>query len=344
MVNPRLFSTTRTVSDYFLKKGSLYLGEIFSDHDFMEDTWENQYNKVSPWAYDPHLDDDEDGWSNWAEARYSAAFVPVSPDIGASLEPLGTDKYEFPVPVVETLLRYNGLRLNSGNETDYQVVIQAYDNPSMDGPPDAVFKLDRTATPRSLPLGAWSARVVSGTLSPGNVEPGTLALAFTDSWTQQTMETGFDHDGIIYSGAITGARTPIGKINYLTGEFEIDLTFYMNDIIVPTGTQDPSTVTRDQYIDCEVSTITVSYTSKMSGVWPQHLYLGRADSGYLREGENYFFAFLDIDGNGMGPRRALRDASSLRDADRRRTATRSPLADRLHAGICADGDPLGCAL
>ncbi|HON47310.1 MAG TPA: PKD domain-containing protein [Kiritimatiellia bacterium] len=298
MVNPRLFSTTRTVSDYFLKKGSLYLGEIFSDHDFMEDTWENQYNKVSPWAYDPHLDDDEDGWSNWAEARYSAAFVPVSPDIGASLEPLGTDKYEFPVPVVETLLRYNGLRLNSGNETDYQVVIQAYDNPSMDGPPDAVFKLDRTATPRSLPLGAWSARVVSGTLSPGNVEPGTLALAFTDSWTQQTMETGFDHDGIIYSGAITGARTPIGKINYLTGEFEIDLTFYMNDIIVPTGTQDPSTVTRDQYIDCEVSTITVSYTSKMSGVWPQHLYLGRADSGYLREGENYFFAFLDIDGNG----------------------------------------------
>ena len=297
VVSPRLFSTKRTVSDYFLKKGSLYLGEIFSDHDFMEDTWENQYSMTSPWIYDPHLDDDEDGWSNWAEARYSAAFIPVSPDLGSSLEPLGTDKYEFPVPVVETLLRYNGVRLNS--DADYQIVIHAYDDPSMSGPPDAVFKLDRTATPRNLPLGAWSARMVSGTLSPGNVEPDTLKLAFTDSWTQQTMETGFDHSGIIYAGSVTGTRTPIGKINYLTGEFEIDLSFYSNSRVVPEGAQDTTALTRVQYVDCEVSSITVRYTSKMGGVWPQHLYLGRADSGYLREGENFFFAFLDSNNNGV---------------------------------------------
>lgn len=57
--------------DYFRKVGKLYLGEMFSDHDFMEDHLEREYSEVGADSgiYDANLDSDEDGWSNWAEIR-----------------------------------------------------------------------------------------------------------------------------------------------------------------------------------------------------------------------------------------------------------------------------------
>ena len=65
--------------DYFLRVGSLYLGEMFSDHDFCEDDWEDLYATrvnsaterlfASRFVSDLWADYDGDGWSNYAECR-----------------------------------------------------------------------------------------------------------------------------------------------------------------------------------------------------------------------------------------------------------------------------------
>ena len=73
--------------DYFRKAGRLYLGEMFSDHDFMEDHLEREYAeiKATPAKYDAHIDGDEDGWSNWAEVR-------AKYDMGMSVNETGAVK------------------------------------------------------------------------------------------------------------------------------------------------------------------------------------------------------------------------------------------------------------
>ena len=70
-ISPLLSMTNGKEFDYFRKVGKLYLGEMFSDHDFMEDGFERQWTGIGadPAYYDAHLDADEDGWSNWAEVR-----------------------------------------------------------------------------------------------------------------------------------------------------------------------------------------------------------------------------------------------------------------------------------
>ena len=70
-ISPLLAKSNGTEFDYFRKAGSLYLGEMFADHDFMEDHFEREWSEigVDPVYYDAHLDSDEDGWSNWAEVR-----------------------------------------------------------------------------------------------------------------------------------------------------------------------------------------------------------------------------------------------------------------------------------
>lgn len=59
------------VPDYFLRAGGLYLGQMFTDHDWMEDAWEDLSDDrfVSRHRYDPWDDSDGDGWSNFAECR-----------------------------------------------------------------------------------------------------------------------------------------------------------------------------------------------------------------------------------------------------------------------------------
>jgi len=61
------------VADYYLAmNGTMeYLGEVLTDHDFMEDWWENKYGSeyANARKYDPWADVDGDGWSNFAECR-----------------------------------------------------------------------------------------------------------------------------------------------------------------------------------------------------------------------------------------------------------------------------------
>jgi hypothetical protein len=148
-LNPRLFSTTQTVSDYFLKAGSLYYGEMFSDHDYMEDSWEDLWplSYVSRFVYDPQLDADQDGWSSWAECRYGSDPTKV----------FGTNA--VPVPAMTFNLSYNGVR---GAGT---VLVYAYATAGMEGNPSAVY----SGTGR---IGAWPLTLTAQVPSSGYIHEG----------------------------------------------------------------------------------------------------------------------------------------------------------------------------
>ena len=76
-ISPVLPKSNGNEFDYFRRPvlstgvSKLYLGEMFSDHDFMEDHLEREWSEIGadPGVYDAHLDANENGWSNWAEVR-----------------------------------------------------------------------------------------------------------------------------------------------------------------------------------------------------------------------------------------------------------------------------------
>ncbi|HPK38058.1 MAG TPA: hypothetical protein PLH01_07240, partial [Kiritimatiellia bacterium] len=285
-------SATQTQSDYFFKQGLLYYGQMFADHDFMEDAWEDRYDLsvVSRYVYDPFADPDQDGWSNWAECRYASAKMDVRPDLEMSAVIAGVMHHEFPVPVVETTLSYNGARGNG------DIVMHVYSTPSMDGQPDAVYTIAHgvNTETKSEPVGYWRTQVATGFLSPGNVVPGSITLNFTDMWTKENRDTAFDVEGVIYRSQIDGGWFPIGTIDYTTGEYTLDLNYYKGWRIM----ENAGATNRDEYIECDLSYIQIRYSASLVEGWPKKLYLGRAETGHLREGANYFFAFMDLDGSG----------------------------------------------
>lgn len=102
------------VPDYFHKHGKTYLGFEFSDHDMMEDWWEDKFATligkpfISRFAFDMYGDEDGDGWSNWAECR-----AGTSPSIPYRAIDFGGDDgvvtiKECPSPVVPITLVCNG--------------------------------------------------------------------------------------------------------------------------------------------------------------------------------------------------------------------------------------------
>lgn len=60
------------IADYYDSPtdGGLAYGEIYSDNDYVLDSYEQQWEETyaSPYRYDEHLDRDLDGWDNWSEA------------------------------------------------------------------------------------------------------------------------------------------------------------------------------------------------------------------------------------------------------------------------------------
>ena len=188
--------TDQSTLDYYKKFGAMYLGEIFADHDRIADDWEALYESgdfdgltyAARGVYDPDLDLDGDGWSNYAEYR-----AGTSP---ATQTSVGIDDYtltEHPVPVVEMDVVYNGsadidgatLRISAWNEKQ---------DPDALGAPDATWTVTTlneadTATQQNATTGEearekYIGRMPKGKrtfyLGNGAVKEGSFKLCMKD--------------------------------------------------------------------------------------------------------------------------------------------------------------------
>ncbi len=187
--------------DYFRTVGHLYLGEMFTDHDMMEDDWERSLGDLdytSPWVWDASFDKDEDGWSTFAECRYNYFRCSLVANLISHV--MGEEEVrDIPRPTIRATFRYHGSQSleKSGSENVTQVVngiednnrpgvtfyVNAYSsyNPvSGVGPlqtPDATFKFSPgESVSDTLYLGAWEDRVVHVTFAPGYLDLDSLKL------------------------------------------------------------------------------------------------------------------------------------------------------------------------
>ena len=195
--------------DYFFPVGSLYVGEIFADHDWIEDWWEYGYDAdfVSALEYDAAGDNDDDGWSAWAEARYSQQVSPIVANNQFHYSVTDGFVPDYPIPTVQLKVHYNGSRLSAVRDSSIGVKIgRSLDpNKSFDAEYYVAGLLKTAASGSSGAgntdsatngythvIGKWSDRHVYGTLTPGFVNSSTLAI-----------QTAFDPSSVIYSWMIS---------------------------------------------------------------------------------------------------------------------------------------------
>lgn len=236
------------VPDYFLRVGSLYLGEMFSDHDFCEDDWEDLYATcvnsaterlfASRFVSDLWADYDGDGWSNYAECR-----AGTDPTREKSVSFVSGDFVEYPIPTVEVNARYNGSQTVGGN-----LVVKAYQSTAEAGAPDATWTValggqtaseggssssstttadDAVGIAYSRQLGMNPGAKMTYNLGSGAVVPGTVQVSFRDLNAFQMAEDGksgvwLAADGTSWCGglreAFTGVETKTANLVMGSGD------------------------------------------------------------------------------------------------------------------------------
>ena len=210
-------SVTEDVTDYFVQTTNsvgetFYLGELYADHDFMEDLDEDA-NGLDRTRYDANTDADEDGWSAWSEMRYSDYKLTISKKFVSHLA--GVEEVEdYPVPVVHATLRYNGAKVPVGSTAP--VIVQAYSGNNLQNEPTAVYTVTPGASEeRHLYLGFFEDRVFHGTLTPGwvvnNYETFKLQCAQAQPDDIYTWEIASDEDGStgVYYGTYEEMRAAV---------------------------------------------------------------------------------------------------------------------------------------
>ena len=237
------YSKGTEVSDYFLRYGNLYLGELFSDHDMIEDWWEDDTPSVvsiggalrsnfSRWIYDADWDTERDGWDNWSLVRawfndsYTSNVVTEVGGVAVTNEYLFSkldDNNGNPSPKINICVsyKYTGNCPSIGSSvTPHQFVIKAWnlENGKADkgfGQPDCVwggklkgeggyFKMQGTANGYSASKGA---------LKPGrNMFVAYIAEGdFEEGGTAPSYEPGMPY-GVAYGvevGSIGGGAVNI---------------------------------------------------------------------------------------------------------------------------------------
>lgn len=314
--DPTKASTDDKELDYFRKVGKVYLGEILSDHDFIEDWWERLYGSeyASSAVYDPFVDADGDGWGNYAECR-----AGTLPDRSATLAIGGDPVAEYPIPMISA-------KFSCKNATSITapIVVQAYSD-------TALSKADATWTIPGSSQSMSHERMLgmnpgSGTLSinlgPGCVVPGTVSVEFRDP--TEVVYTFEDYTQVILAPSettwhlglketvragemdiadITKVSEPVGTISYRSGTLELDLSkltgyfYYLEDGLYMD--YPPAYSNNYNRIDLSKSYMRVAWESVRvagDGVWD--FTLSTADSGHVREGKNTFVAFVDLNEDG----------------------------------------------
>ena len=246
-LDPEKVCTSDGVNDYFRKAGDLYLGEVFTDHDQVGDVWEGKFPKfANRYQYDPDRDDDNDGWSNYAEFR-----AQTNPGSEVSL---GLDDYtfgEYPIPAVKATVVYNG-----DHPLQEKIVFKAWNeakDAGMLGAPDAIWTLGASVSGDAGSKGGSStgASSESGTalieyakyagrnpgglrtynLTGGAIAEGSVKLFVRDSnYRRDGVDSNLTDNAVWYQGvkdskgqlvSFANGET-VGTVDYLTGEVAID--------------------------------------------------------------------------------------------------------------------------
>jgi hypothetical protein len=133
--DPRNFDTYGTgFSDYDSRTnaGARTFGELYSDGDGMNDSWESLYpSALSPLRYDAQEDPDGDGWDNFSEFMYQT--VDTNGSAHRSTNPI--DNNSYPKPEVTFTFQY------VGTNSVGPLRLAAYHSAAMDGIPDATHSL-----------------------------------------------------------------------------------------------------------------------------------------------------------------------------------------------------------
>ena len=347
-LDPRSPRTDGTRLDYFRKLGSVYFGEVLSDHDMMEDWWESLYpiRYISSGIYDAHVDSDGDGWSNFAECRFGSSPARIS-YLGVD----STTMNDFPTPIIKLNCTYNGAQ----NAAIYPVVVKAYSKKNNDSMPDAVWTIassgntddvatdaeSNAAAKKSKHIGMNPGSKVVYNLGPGSIVFGTLSLEMKDlTWESGLYSLNDDGSKNVFSYIVNTAdtaawvvtavdqvrvgddargdivertsRAVIGEVNYQTGEVTIDLSKMQSKLYYYTYQHtdaDGNPINRYSFdmIDESKSFVRIQYISEQTTTgYPKTFYLSDPDLntlekpsfGHLYEGENWFEAFVDMDGDG----------------------------------------------
>ena len=162
------------VPDYFRRVGSLYLGEMFADHDFMEDWWERSVDNASyasRFSFDAFKDYDGDGWSNFAECRHALWKSLVTSDMNDRwLDNNLAHVACRPEPAIGMRVTYYG---NQNIDNVPLVVRVSPDNAKVR---DALFTVHPSSTRSQTGasyIGAYRKNaIIHGHLNPGNLGPG----------------------------------------------------------------------------------------------------------------------------------------------------------------------------
>ena len=198
-------------SDYFWKIGELYVGEIFSDHDMVEDWLEERWglDYASMYQWDALSDGDEDRWSTYAEARYNRFSGTIMAE-KISHYSGETEMRDAPKPTLNLTLRYNGFQ----DVANSQIVVKTY---APEAEKASIVRSDHDAVFVVTPgqkqehaqyIGEWSERTVRGVLSPGHVLPASLEVEFAEFSTSDKYTVKMSGVADVDSGL--GARYPDG--------------------------------------------------------------------------------------------------------------------------------------
>ncbi|MBO5775004.1 MAG: hypothetical protein J6R63_03175, partial [Kiritimatiellae bacterium] len=193
------FQTTNTLGE------TVYLGEIYADHDFMED-FEEDFNGLDRTRYDANTDADEDGWAAWSEMRYSDYKMSIAQKFVSHLAGI-EEEVDKPVPVVHATLRYNGKKVPVGSTAP--IIIQAYSGNALQNEPTAVYSITPgEVKERYVYLGFYEDRVFHGTLTPGWVVNNLNSIS---------LQVAHAQPDDVFSWTITDAE---GNMTPYTGTYE----------------------------------------------------------------------------------------------------------------------------
>ncbi len=223
----RADSAQKGIPDYFYKVGELYVGEIFTDHDLVDDAWEDAYGTdyASRRVYDPYEDSDGDGWSNRSENRYSKQSMEIVADEQfhyAATDGLVSD---YPIPTIELTVHYSGSQNSTVEKAN--IIVQTTTSTNLMNGMDATFSIagvtatqtsgstgtgtssstssstkDATGTSYTRSIGKWSNRHAIGTLTPGYINQNSLVLEYCYNPTEETY-----HWEVVYSATSYMSRS-----------------------------------------------------------------------------------------------------------------------------------------